>query len=132
QSPYPPILIGGASKAAYRRVADLGDGWHTIRQSPTQFAKGRRQIIQLTKDSGRDPSPLRFSINLHYRVTDSAPDLPVQDRITLTGTTDDIVETIKAYQAAGVDEIIINATSPDIARHDGVMSHFTDSVRPKL
>lgn len=132
QSPYPPILIGGASKAAYRRVAALGDGWHTIRQSPTQFAEGRRQIIQLTKDAGRDSSPLRFSINLHYRVTDSTPDLPVQDRITLTGTTGDIVETIKAYQAAGVDEIIINATSADMARHDGVMAHFTKSVRPEL
>jgi probable F420-dependent oxidoreductase len=132
QKPYPPILVGGASKPAYRRIAQYGDGWHTIRQSPTQVAEASKQIIQLTKDAGRDANNLRFSINLHYRVTSEASDIPVQDRITLTGNTDDIVKTIQAYQAAGIDEMVINATSADMKRHDDVMSHFTNSVRPRL
>ena len=132
QKPYPPILVGGASKPAYRRIAQYGDGWHTIRQSPTQVAAARTQIIQLTRDAGRDATNLRFSINLHYRVSEAASDIPVQDRITLAGNTNDIIETIQAYKAAGIDEIIINATSPDMNRHGEIMSHFTESVQPKL
>lgn len=35
QNPYPPLLIGGSSAAARRRVARFGDGWHTLRRSPS-------------------------------------------------------------------------------------------------
>lgn len=132
QSPYPPIVIGGASKAAYRRVARFGDGWHTIRQSPTQFAEGRKQIIQLTEEAGRDPARLSFSIAIYLQNTTNAPDLPVQERIMLSGTDDDIIETMQAYQAAGVDEIIVNPTSADMGDNIDAMSRVMDRLQPKL
>jgi hypothetical protein len=37
QKPGPPILIGGNSKAAMRRAARLGDGWHPWTVSPTDL-----------------------------------------------------------------------------------------------
>src|SRR5262249_25448771 len=40
QKPHPPIWIGGASPAAFRRVVTLGDGWHASPRSVAQFREG--------------------------------------------------------------------------------------------
>src|SRR5437867_12279061 len=37
QKPHPPIWVGGASPAAFRRVVTLGDGWHASPRSMTEF-----------------------------------------------------------------------------------------------
>ena len=132
QTPYPPLLIGGASAAAHRRVARFGDGWHTLRQSPEQFAEGRNKIIELTKARGRDPSVLEYSLTVPLRFTGKAPGAAVADRVTLTGTDDDIAETIKAYQSAGLDEIVISVSTADLDCNAEVMSRFMGEVWPRL
>lgn len=53
QRPWPPILVGGESKAALRRAALLADGWigmgHTLETAAAQIAR----LDELRKD--RDP-----------------------------------------------------------------------------
>jgi probable F420-dependent oxidoreductase len=132
QTPYPPLLIGGSSTAARRRVARFGDGWHTLRQSPSQFADGRRDIFERVAAAGRDASELQFSLTLPMRFTGTTPGTPVQDRTALTGTDDDIVETIKAYQVAGLDEIVVGVSSADPAENTDAMAHFMKQVWSKL
>lgn len=132
QTPYPPLLIGGSSTAAHRRVARFGDGWHTLRQSPRQVAEGRDKIIELMKARGRDPSALQYSLTMPLRFTGKAPSAEVWDRTTLTGTDDDIAETIKAYQSAGLDEIVISVSTADLKCNAEVMSRFMGQVWPKL
>ncbi|MEM9610148.1 MAG: LLM class F420-dependent oxidoreductase [Actinomycetota bacterium] len=39
QDPHPPILIGGESEPALRRVAAFGDGWYGFNLSPEQLAE---------------------------------------------------------------------------------------------
>jgi probable F420-dependent oxidoreductase len=132
QKPYPPILIGGSSAAAHRRVARFGDGWHTLRQSPSQFAEGRSEIIRLTEAADRDPSGLHYSITVPMKFTGTAPSAPVQDRTALTGTDDDIADTMRAYQSAGLDEIIVSVSTADLAQNNDAMSHLMDRIWPKL
>ena len=103
-----------------------------MRQSPSQFADGRREIIQLTKAAGRDPSGLHYSITLPLRFSATAPGAPVQDRTALTGTDDDIAETVRAYQSAGLDEIVVSVSTADLDRNTDAMSHFMQLVWPKL
>lgn len=132
QKPYPPLLIGGSSIAARRRVARIGDGWHTLRQSPRQFAEGRKDIIERTEALGRDPAGFKYSISIPIRFSDNTPEDDAQDRTTLSGSPDDIVETIQAYEAAGLTEIVIGAGSADVGENVETMTRFMDEVRSKL
>ncbi|MFP6746451.1 MAG: TIGR03619 family F420-dependent LLM class oxidoreductase [Alphaproteobacteria bacterium] len=132
QTPYPPILIGGSSAAALRRVARFGDGWHTLRRSPSQLAEGRQNIIELTEAAGRDPARIRISISLPLAFTGKAPGSPVPERTALTGTEDDIMDTIRAYQAAGLDEMVISIDTADLSRQNDDMSRFMEQVWPRL
>ena len=132
QKPYPPILIGGSSVAARQRVARFGDGWHTLRQTPRQFAKGRADIFERTKIAGRDASALRFSLSIPIRFTDTPPSAPVMDRTALTGANDDIAETINAYKKEGLDEIVLGISSAEMNLNIKTMERFMHDVVPHL
>ena len=62
----------------------------------------------------------------------TTPKLPVQDRLALTGTDDDVLDTLRAYRAAGVDEIIVAVTSADLELNKNSMPHIMQRVWPKL
>lgn len=132
QKPYPPLLIGGSSEAARHRVARFGDGWHTLRLSPSQFAEGRRDIIQWTEAEGRDPARLHFSITLPIEFTDAPPSAAIQDRTALTGTNMDIADTVRAYEAAGTDEIVLGVSTADLAQNKEAMVGFMERVWSKI
>jgi probable F420-dependent oxidoreductase len=55
-----PILIGGESEAALRRVARLGDGWLPY-NLPVEAAAGTiGRLREMTREAGRDPDRLRI------------------------------------------------------------------------
>jgi probable F420-dependent oxidoreductase len=60
QKPWPPMLVGGESKAALRRAARLGDGWigmtHTFETAAEQIALLRQYL----RDQGRDDSSFQI------------------------------------------------------------------------
>jgi probable F420-dependent oxidoreductase len=62
QRPWPPILVGGESKAALRRAARLGDGWlgmaHTFESAEQQVALLRGYLAE----HERDPSTFQVII----------------------------------------------------------------------
>jgi probable F420-dependent oxidoreductase len=60
QQPRPPILVGGESKAALRRAAQLGDGWlgmgHTFETAAAQIATLRVLLEEHGPRSNDDPA----------------------------------------------------------------------------
>jgi probable F420-dependent oxidoreductase len=60
QRPWPPILVGGESKAALRRAARLGDGWigmgHSLESGAAQIAVLRALLAEY----GRETSAFQF------------------------------------------------------------------------
>ncbi len=55
-----PILIGGESKAAMRRVARLGDGWLPYNLPVENAGTVIAELKAMTQDAGRDPLRLRI------------------------------------------------------------------------
>ena len=62
QTPYPPILIGGAAKNVLRRVVDHADGWLPNRVTPTVLKDSRKQIDTMAREAGRDPNSITITV----------------------------------------------------------------------
>ncbi len=61
QKPHPPIIFGGESLPALKRVADLGDGWQPGTASLKVLSKSIPQLKALMTERGRDYADLSVS-----------------------------------------------------------------------
>lgn len=132
QKPYPPILIGGSSPAAMRRIVQYGDGWHTLRQSPDEVAAGHATLASMLKQGGRDPAALKISISSALQFDETPNARPAGDRRSLRGTEADIAETLQAYAAAGVEEVVVSIASTDPAFHKTQLTRLMQQVLPQV
>lgn len=57
-----PVVWGGHSDAALRRVARVGDGWHPTMISVEQVAEGIRKLAEYCEQYGRDPASLEVIV----------------------------------------------------------------------
>jgi probable F420-dependent oxidoreductase len=62
QKPMPPMLIGGMTKGALRRVARHGDGWIAIGKSPEDLKAPLDTLRELTLKAGRKPEQLHIAM----------------------------------------------------------------------
>ena len=61
QRPHPPILVGGNSDAALRRVVRFGDGWIPNPETRLSQLPGRIADLQrLAEEAGRERIPVTF------------------------------------------------------------------------
>jgi probable F420-dependent oxidoreductase len=56
-----PIMVGGDTGIAMRRVARTGDGWLAYSVPVEEMAGKVAQLRQMTEEQGRDPDALRIS-----------------------------------------------------------------------
>jgi probable F420-dependent oxidoreductase len=116
QKPHPPIWIGGHSRAALRRVARHGDGWHPVGANPAAMLAPPElktlldELSRLTEAERRDPRTLTISFKA-----------PLYDegvaaggvRRRFSGTSDQIIEDIATYGRLGVSELIFDFRSEE-------------------
>lgn len=62
QRPHPPLIIGGDSGPALRRVALHGDGWFAVAKKPETLAEDIATIRRLAGEAGRDPERIEISV----------------------------------------------------------------------
>jgi len=88
-----PIVLGGNSDAALRRVVAWGDGWYGFNLDGVQEAAERIDFLQrLCGESGRDPTELRLAVALRdLKVDDIRPlaDHGVDELVVVDGPPDD-------------------------------------------
>ena len=116
QEPRPPIIVGGRAKPRTVRAAvRFADEYNTV--FPTlEEARDRRQIVaEAAEAAGREP--LRFSMMIGCIV--GRDEAEVGDRLAqlraltgetaqpLTGTVEQVAETLREYEAVGVERAML-------------------------
>ena len=135
QKPHPPIWIAGHTRAAIRRVARLGDGWHPIGLRPPaglypeEFARATAEIRSQAEATGRDPKTITLSFRAPIKFTNGAAS---GDRIPFVGTRDQIVEDIRMYQRLGVSHLIFDIAGPSVDSILEQLHRFAEEVRPAI
>lgn len=57
-----PVLIGGETDAALRRLARHGDGWIAMEHSPETYARVMPRMQQALETAGRDPASVTTTV----------------------------------------------------------------------
>ena len=106
QQPRPPLLVGGASEAALRRCVEVGDGWFGGRPRPEQAA-------------------VTVSALQRRRVEAGQPRLEIT---VMTGWGKGFdADLVTAYEAAGVDRMMVTPWSSSRTAHDGIERFAADA-----
>ncbi|WP_432849489.1 TIGR03619 family F420-dependent LLM class oxidoreductase [Amycolatopsis sp. CA-161197] len=67
QNPHPPILLGGMSERALRRVGTSADGWLPTLLPPQYLHRTWAVIADAATEAGRDPATLRRPLRVNPR-----------------------------------------------------------------
>jgi alkanesulfonate monooxygenase SsuD/methylene tetrahydromethanopterin reductase-like flavin-dependent oxidoreductase (luciferase family) len=131
QSPRPPIWLGAkGGDRALGLAARLADGWNTVwRWSPDAYAERVLAAERACEAAGRDPATLRRSVGLYSVVAETEREvedaferarrdfpgdamrdetLTAWQRDTLSGTPDQVMERVAAFERLGVEELIVS------------------------
>ena len=131
QKPHPPIWIGGHSRAALRRVARHGDGWHPVGANPAsmlgpvELRNLIRELRRLTEAERRDPG----TITISYKAPLYDAQLAAGERRPFSGTDAQVLDDIAAYAELGVQELIFDFRGGDVAQSLARMERFAELTK---
>ena len=113
QQPHPPIWVGGESRPALRRTAELADGWYPLGSNPTfpmatpqQLAAGLERLAAYARRFGRDPAEIDTIYRTHqFELLNQPAD---DDRRPFVGSAEQIAADIRQYQELGVSSLVLD------------------------
>ncbi len=137
----PPLWLGGkGGPRLLRLAARLADGWNVVwRMSPRDYAQKVSDVREACETQGRDPATVRLSVGLYSLIGEdetaaraafergraAAPGNAMADddhdgwrADTLSGTPEQILERVAAFESLGVEEIIVSPWVLPFAIHE--------------
>jgi probable F420-dependent oxidoreductase len=128
QRPHIPIWIGGKTAPAWRRVARLGSGYHTVGSTPDEIAAEVAAVRAEVERAGRDPDEIVVSMLWAFLATKGVQHL---------------IDTIGAYAEAGLHHLVgvpslVERDEAALSDHDRLaatledLARFAEDVRPAL
>lgn len=130
QQPHPPVLIGGVSNPALRRVA-RNDGWLAVALGRDQMPERLAALKRICGEQGR-----RFDdLQLVYKIF-IAPGEPKQgpfgSRDMGSGSEQQIIDDLKSILDAGFEKIVVRYRGDSAAAQVQQMERFASDIVPRL
>lgn len=127
QQPHPPIWVGGNSRRAARRAAELADGWVPFAVSQEEI-RDRLDYVRALPAYRERPSPLEVvipapTVRIEARAIDG-------ERETFAGSAEQVSEDIRSYQALGATGMTVGFRVESLAEQLEQMERFAREVAP--
>ena len=130
QKPHPPIWIGGQSKPAIRRAAQIGNAWHPVGAipaaplEPEELAENLALLHDYAEKAGRDPSQLQVSVKAPLYDSNNSDG----SRRRFTGSPDEVRQDVQTYADVGVTHLIFDFRTADPHQTEDRMAQFSEEV----
>jgi probable F420-dependent oxidoreductase len=129
----PPIWVGGSSRAALRRTAELGDAWHPINVTPDQLRKGKADLAQLCRRFNRaEPPALTLRIDARLVLDEYPYPDPAHGGHMIVGSPEEFVDQLEELREIGVEHFSLEFVGRDFADFQAQIEAFATEVRPRL
>jgi hypothetical protein len=109
--------VGGQSRRAIRRAAELGNGWHPVGAipaaplDPEELSQNLALLHRYTERAGRDPAELDVSVKTPLYDSATSSGVP---RRRFSGPTEQILQDVQTYADVGVTHIIFDIRGADL------------------
>ena len=126
-----PIWIGGHTRRALRRAAELGDAWHPIglrppaSLTPEELGRCNEEIYSIAHERGRNPSSIQIAFRAPVVFSNT-------ERAILTGNSKQIIEDINSYAQVGMDHLTIDFLVSDFESLMDNLKRVGKEVMPHL
>ena len=131
QRPHPPVLIGGVSNPALRRVVRHGDGWLAVALQPDAMTERLAKLREIAEAEGKRFEDLEMVYKLFLAPGDPKPS-PFGGREMGSGSPAQIASDLKAALDAGFHRIVIRYRGASGAEQMEQMERFVSDVAPGL
>jgi probable F420-dependent oxidoreductase len=129
QRPHPPILIGGLSDAALRRVVRHGNGWLAVTASPEMLAERLATLKRLTHEAGRRYEDLSLAYKMFLNIGE-AKRSRFDAREPGTGSIAEITDDIKRLFDLGLQKIIVRYRGSSATDLRSQIDRFVTEIVP--
>lgn len=107
----PPLLVGAFKPRMLRLTARYADQWNICYMSiPRSIETGRKAMLRACKQEGRDPATLEMTYTVSLAFPDLAGWKNEKKRGYLTGSTEEIAEALRGYEALGASHLMFHLT----------------------
>ena len=127
QRPHPPIWVGGNTRAALRRAARMGDGWHGIRLTPEELALKKQALRGLCQEHGRSPDSVQVTLRATMQLG-LMQRSPAGYRVPLTGQVGHVLDDVRRYEEAGLEHLVLSVAAADTDSTVESIRRFADEV----
>ena len=112
QEPGVPIVVGGTTDAAIRRVVARGDGWYVIHKDLDHFDDNMARLAAECERQGRDVDEIELTAYWNHH------------REGMAG--------LEHYRAAGVDRVLVNLAALRMGSAEEAATRFADEVLSQI
>ncbi len=131
QRPHPPIVIGGTSNPALRRVARLGDGWMSVSLDPDRIPERLAALGRYCEARGRRLDDLWLCHKMFLSIGEEKQDVH-GGRELGTGSIETIIDDIKRLRDDGYRTLIFRYRGTDPAEQLRQFGLLAEKIKPKV